>query len=124
MTFCGCSSPSGSMVDGVLICEECGERIRDPREQARDAVIAGIARGVANLNRPVAQPLIAPVPRLALTRGEAARALGMGLTSFKSQVQPDLRMIRRGKLRLIPTAELERWLKENAEVAMADQVSD
>jgi hypothetical protein len=30
-------------------------------------------------------------------------------------VQPELRLIRRGKLRLVPLVELERWANENAE---------
>lgn len=53
-------------------------------------------------------------PRLALTRAEAARALGMSIDSFERYVQPELRLVRRGKLRLIPVAEIERWLVENA----------
>lgn len=53
-------------------------------------------------------------PRLALTRAEAARALGMSMDSFERYVQPELRLVRRGKLRLIPVAEIERWLVENA----------
>jgi hypothetical protein len=56
-----------------------------------------------------------PIPRIALTREEAAAALGMGVTSFETYVQPNLRLIRRGKLRLFPVAELERWAHENAE---------
>lgn len=59
-----------------------------------------------------------PVPRLALTREEAAQALGMGLTSFTTYVQPHVRIIRRGSLRLIPVAELERWLDANAEAVL------
>lgn len=54
------------------------------------------------------------VPRLALTRQEAADALGIGLTTFKEQVQPHLRIVRRGKVRMIPVAELQRWLDDNA----------
>ena len=55
------------------------------------------------------------VPRVALSRQEAAIALGMSLDSFERQVQPELRLIRRGKLRLVPLVELERWAIENAE---------
>jgi hypothetical protein len=58
---------------------------------------------------------VAAVPRLALTPTEAAAALGMGLTSFKKYVQPQLRIVRRGKLRVIPVSEVERWAEENAE---------
>jgi hypothetical protein len=50
-----------------------------------------------------------PVPRIALTREEAARAIGMSLTSFEIHVQPEIRLIRRGKLRLVPVRELTRW---------------
>jgi hypothetical protein len=61
-----------------------------------------------------------PVPRIALTRREAAESIGVGLTTFKQQVQPQLRMVRRGKVRLIPVTELERWLEENAEAVVDD----
>lgn len=54
-------------------------------------------------------------PRLALTRTEAAESLGMSLDSFERYVQPDLRFIRRGKLRLVPVSELQRWLDRHAE---------
>ncbi len=60
-----------------------------------------------------AQP--ARVPRVALSRMEAAQSLGMSLDSFERHVQPELKLIRRGKLRLIPLVELERWAIENAE---------
>lgn len=52
--------------------------------------------------------------RLALTRAEAAEALGMSLDSFERHVQSELRIVRRGKLRLVPLREIERWLDENA----------
>ena len=57
----------------------------------------------------------AQVPRLALTRAEAAASLGMSLRSFERHVQPHVRLIRRDKLRLVPVSELERWLSENSE---------
>jgi hypothetical protein len=53
--------------------------------------------------------------RLAVTRAEAARALGVSINSFERHVQPELRIVRRGKLRLIPVSEIERWLEENAQ---------
>jgi hypothetical protein len=58
------------------------------------------------------------VPRLALTPAESAEALGIGLTTFKQKVQPQLRIVRAGKLRMIPVSELERWLDENAEMTL------
>lgn len=55
------------------------------------------------------------VPRLALTRTEAAEAIGMSLDSFERHVQPELRLVRRGKLRLVPVSELQKWLDRRAE---------
>ena len=56
-------------------------------------------------------------PRLGLTIEEAAEAVGMSESSFKRHVQPDLRIVRRGSLRIIPLPEIERWLAENATLA-------
>jgi hypothetical protein len=58
---------------------------------------------------------IAPVPRVALTREEAAASLGMSVDSFERHVQPTVRVIRRGRLRLVAVTELERWAEEHAE---------
>jgi hypothetical protein len=53
------------------------------------------------------------VPRLAVTKAEAAVALGVSIDSFERHVQPELRCVRRGRLRLFDVRELERWLEEN-----------
>lgn len=55
------------------------------------------------------------VPRLALTKHEAAHALGVSIDFFDEHIAPELRMVRRGRRRLIPVRELERWLQENAD---------
>jgi hypothetical protein len=51
----------------------------------------------------------APVPRTALTREEAAQSLGMSLDSFERYVQPTIRLVRAGRMRLVPIRELDRW---------------
>ena len=56
-----------------------------------------------------------PIPRIALTREEASASLGIGLDSFERYVQPNIRMIRWGRLRLVPVAELQRFADEAAE---------
>jgi hypothetical protein len=56
-------------------------------------------------------------PRLGLTVEEAAKAVGMSESSFKRHVQPELRIVRRGGLRIIPVPEIERWLEGNATLA-------
>jgi hypothetical protein len=58
-------------------------------------------------------------PRIALTREEAAGALGMSLDSFERHVQAEVRLVRRGKLRLVPVAELQGWIDRNAELTLA-----
>jgi hypothetical protein len=61
-----------------------------------------------------------PVPRVALTRSEAAASLGMSLDSFERYVQPHVRIVRKGSLRLVPTTEVDRWVDENAEHVLGD----
>ncbi len=67
------------------------------------------------MSAPKDRPLVAPVPRLALNRAEAAASLGVSLTTFDELVAPNVRMVRHGRLRLVPVAELERWILENAQ---------
>jgi hypothetical protein len=62
---------------------------------------------------------VAPIPRLALSREEAAAALGMSIDSFERHVQPTMRLVRLGRMRLVPIRELERWLDEHAERTVA-----
>lgn len=57
---------------------------------------------------------IQPVPRLALTREEAAFSVGVSVDTFERRVQPVIKVIPCGQLVLVPSAELERWVRENA----------
>lgn len=52
--------------------------------------------------------------RLLLTRREAAEALGMSLSHFQRHVQPLLRCIYSGQLRLYRPVDLERWIEREA----------
>ena len=137
---CSCPVPDTALVEGVLVCEKCGERVRDAHEETRDKAIAATARAVANVERQLANgngngsngsaPDHAPavgtvaVPRIALTRAEAAQSLGCGLTHFKSEIAPQLRVYRKGKVRLYAVAELQRWIEENAEAPMVEQLEE
>ena len=53
-------------------------------------------------------------PRLTLSKAEAATCLGVSVDFFEAHIQPDLRVVREGRLVLIPVAELERWVTEHA----------
>lgn len=56
----------------------------------------------------------APVPRVALTRQEAALSLGVSLSTFAEHIQPQLKLVRIGSVRLVPVRELERWVDREA----------
>lgn len=40
------------------------------------------------------------------------------MDSFERYVQPEVRIIRRGRMRLIPVRDLERWADENAALTL------
>jgi hypothetical protein len=70
----------------------------------------------------VAKKLPTQVPRIALTPPEAAAAIGVGPDFFDQNVAPELRLVRRGRKRLVPVAELERWMAENVAEPIASEV--
>jgi len=63
----------------------------------------------------------APVPRLALSLTEAAAALGVSADYFAEYVAPELRMVRRGRKRLVAVRELDTWLDRNATRTLEDR---
>ncbi len=71
---------------------------------------------VAKLAQEVAKAL--PPERKALGIQEAAQSLGVSVDYFKAHIAPDLRIVRRGRRKLVPTAELDRWLDEAATYAL------
>lgn len=62
--------------------------------------------------------------RFALTREEAAASLGMSLDSFERYVQSEVRLVRRGRLRLVPVRDLAEWVERSAERPVAEEVRD
>jgi hypothetical protein len=57
---------------------------------------------------------IETVHRVSLTRKEAAAALGVSVDAFERRIQPFIRVVVCGQLILVPPAELERWVRDNA----------
>ena len=53
-------------------------------------------------------------PRLAFSRLEAAASLGVSLDFFDEHISHELRIVRRGRRKLIPVREIERWLAAEA----------
>ena len=58
--------------------------------------------------------------RLALTPDEAAASLGVSRDFLDQHVMPELRIVRRGRRRLVPIRELERWLDREAARPLSD----
>jgi hypothetical protein len=69
----------------------------------------------------VAKKLPTTVPRIALTPPEAAAAIGVGPDFFEAYVAPQLRLVRRGRKRLVPVSELERWVAESASRPVSEE---
>lgn len=52
---------------------------------------------------------------IAVSRETAAAMLAMSVDSFERHCQPELKIIRKGRMRLIPVSELIAWAERNAE---------
>jgi hypothetical protein len=52
--------------------------------------------------------------RLALTPSEAAQAIGCSRDFFDKHIGPELRWVRRGRLKFVAVAEVEDWLERSA----------
>ncbi len=58
----------------------------------------------------------ADIPRVALrVPDEAAVSLGVSADFFDQHIRRELKLIRRGRLVLVPVKEVERWAAANAE---------
>jgi excisionase family DNA binding protein len=58
--------------------------------------------------------------RLAYRLEEAAEVLAVSVEFLNEHVRPHVRVVRRGRVLLFPRSELERWLEENAALAIED----
>jgi hypothetical protein len=67
---------------------------------------------VATLEKPRTEK--PPVPRLALSKREAAEAIGCSVDFLEEHVAPELKWIRRGRLCFVAVTELQRWLDQEA----------
>ena len=63
----------------------------------------------------IAEPkILVTVAPVAVDRATAASMLSMSIDSLERYVLPDVRLVRQGRLRLVPVSELVRWCDENA----------
>jgi hypothetical protein len=61
------------------------------------------------------------VPRVGLTVVEASQALGISDDCFRKHVLPGLRIVRLGRRRVIPVAELQRFVNAHAGVLLESE---
>jgi excisionase family DNA binding protein len=54
-------------------------------------------------------------PALALNVETACAALSVSYDTWREHIEPEIRLVRLGRRKLIPVAELERWLADRAE---------
>lgn len=59
--------------------------------------------------------------RVTYTPQEAAEALGVSRSFFYAHVLPELRCIYRGRKRLIPVREMERWAERSASLPVGGE---
>jgi hypothetical protein len=63
-------------------------------------------------------PVVVTITPVAVDRSTAASMLAMSVDSLERYVLPDVRLVRQGRLRLVPVSELVRWCEENAEFTL------
>jgi hypothetical protein len=63
---------------------------------------------------------LAPIPRLGLSLDEAGAALGMSRDSFDRYIAPHIRIVRLGRMRIVPVSELARYVDEHAEHVLGE----
>ena len=54
-------------------------------------------------------------PALALSVEQACEALGVSWDIWRAHIEPDVRLVRVGRRKLIPVSELQAWLDRHAE---------
>lgn len=96
-----------------------------------DAIAAAVAERLAGqLPANTSAPAIEGNGQLAVRKEKAAELLAMSPDTFERTVLPDLRTVRprnakgEGRLRLIPVAELEKWLARNAARTLQEELEE
>jgi excisionase family DNA binding protein len=65
-----------------------------------------------------ARPAETRPPQLALTVEQAAAALSVSYDTYHEQIEPDLKIVRLGRRKLVAVTELQRWLDDHAEACI------
>ena len=66
----------------------------------------------------IAAHLAARTARVTLSIAEACEAIGCSWDFWREYVEPEVRVVRRGRRKLVPVAELTAWVDRNAELTL------
>jgi hypothetical protein len=58
-----------------------------------------------------------PTPALALTVEQACAALGVSWDTWREHIEPDVRLVRIGRRKIVPVSAIQAWLDQHAEAA-------
>ena len=61
------------------------------------------------------------IARLAYSPAEASASLGVSRDFFDEHIAPELRCVRRGRRKLFPVKELDRWLGSSAARSLEEE---
>jgi hypothetical protein len=60
-------------------------------------------------------------PALALSVEQACQALSVSWDTWRTHIEPDVKVVRIGRRKLIPVRELECWLEAHAETPLGNR---
>jgi excisionase family DNA binding protein len=100
------------MSDRLLDAGQVAELLNVPSPPAFASSKAGSSKA----------PRARTIPTLALSPEHAAAALGVSRDYFDKWIAPELRVVRRGRRRLIAVRELDRWLDRAASLPLAEEL--
>jgi hypothetical protein len=63
----------------------------------------------------------ASAPVLALDVAGACVSLGVSWDLWREHIEPEVRIVRLGRRKLVPVIELEKWLDRHAETTLGDR---
>jgi hypothetical protein len=63
----------------------------------------------------VSAPAKPQPPALALNVQDAAASLSVSWDTWRDHIEPNVRIVRLGRRKLVPVTELQRWLDDHAE---------
>ena len=119
---CGAPPLDGWRVCGPCWAREFGQELVGVEFPTRrtGTQAAQLRRHVRGRWRSVSALAKPEPPRLALSIEEACAALGVSWDTWKEHIADQVRVVRLGRRKLVPVAELERWLADHAELTLSD----